>query len=435
MTKVAVTRYKDLTRWDVKTYLYTLDSNFPIVSLAPYLIENTHRVKPFEHPEQEFDILGVTNKNGIYFNETLLGSKINQPYYQVDGGDIFYNPYRVNVGSIGIVPQEFHHKYTSPAYVVFKTKSDELLSEYLLFVMKSEWFNETLRAFTSGSVRQNLTFALLGELKIPLPPLDVQQHIIDLWHTAQTSSQESLNEAERLKQEIDDYLMSKLGITVQKQEKSKVFTTRFKDLERWDVGYNMFPVYQFKKYSTQPINQILKFENREWISSYQNNTVFPYIQISDVNKENGIFKYSNVPVKEAPSRAKTLIKENDLIISLTRPNLGAFSIVDHKFNNFVVTSGFLVCNGKNIVTNYYIMHLLQSSFGINLFNKNMTGALYPAISQEDLGNFQIPLPPMEKQEEIVAHITALRSQISQLTTSAHETLSSTQEKIKNIIIK
>ena len=138
MTKVAVTRYKDLTRWDVKSYLYTFNSNYPVVSLASYLIENTTRVKPFDFPDQEFDILGVTNKNGVYFNETLLGSKINQPYYQVDGGDIFYNPYRVNVGSIGLVPQEFHHKYTSPAYVVFKTKQDELLSEYLLFIIYYE---------------------------------------------------------------------------------------------------------------------------------------------------------------------------------------------------------------------------------------------------------------------------------------------------------
>ncbi|MGL4393664.1 MAG: restriction endonuclease subunit S [Brevinema sp.] len=434
MAKIAVTQYRDLTRWDVKTYLHTLRSHYPIVSLAPYLIENRNRVKPFDYPKQEFDILGVTNKNGIYFNETLLGSQINQPYYQVDAGDIFYNPYRVNVGSVGIVPKEFHHKYTSPAYVVFKTKSDELLSEYLLIIMKSDWFNDSLRAFTSGSVRQNLTFSLLGELKIPLPPLSEQQKIVDLWNTAQSESQKCIQQAQNLKQDIDDYLMSQLGITVQKQEKAKIFTTRFKDLERWDVGYNTFPVYKFNNYELKNINQILKFENRDWKSKYSGQLLFSYIQISDVEKEKGIFNHTELKIEDAPSRAKTLVKTGDLLISLTRPNLGAFAIISENYNNFVATSGFLVCNGENIITNYYIMFLLQSSFGINLFNKHMTGALYPAISQEDLGNIKIPLPPMEKQEEIVQHISELRSQISELTKKAQHLIESTRETIKNMII-
>lgn len=123
---------RSLNRWDVKNFLYSLKSNFPLVQLEKYITENITKIKPFESPETEFDILGVNNKEGVYFNETLLGSSIKQPYYQVRSGDIFYNPYRVNVGSIGIIPQEFDLKYTSLAYVVFKTNEMQLLSQYLV---------------------------------------------------------------------------------------------------------------------------------------------------------------------------------------------------------------------------------------------------------------------------------------------------------------
>lgn len=178
MSKIQVVWFRELTRWDTKNYLNRLNSKFPLVHLKDLIIENTNKVKPFDFPHQKFDILGVTNKESVYFNETLLGSQIKQPYYQVDYGDIFYNPYRVNVGSIGIVPKEFDKKFTSPAYVVFRTNETKLNASYCVFVLKSSWFNQYLRANTKGSVRQNLSFNSLGDLQIPLPPLEIQNKIV-----------------------------------------------------------------------------------------------------------------------------------------------------------------------------------------------------------------------------------------------------------------
>lgn len=100
------------------------------------------------------------------------------------------------------------------------------------------------------------------------------------------------------------------------------------------------------------------------------------------------------------------------MISLTRPNLGAFAVVEQEYNNFVVSSGFAVVDSKNIVTNHYIKHILQSQIGIDIFNQIMSGALYPAISQGDLQNLKIPLPPLKVQEKIVAHIHKIESSIA-----------------------
>ena len=107
-----------------------------------------------------------------------------------------YNPYRVNVGSIGLVSKDFDNFYISPAYIVFgikEEKNKELLKEYIYLVLSSDWYNPILRAATSGSVRQNLTFDLLAELTIPLPPIEKQQEIVNEWL--------SLKEKERLLKE------------------------------------------------------------------------------------------------------------------------------------------------------------------------------------------------------------------------------------------
>lgn len=208
MSKVQIVWFRDLVRWDIKHYLTEFKSKFPLVHLKDYIVEKKHRIKPSNFPNETFDILGVNNKDGVYFNESLLGSRIKQPYYQVRSGEIFYNPYRVNVGSIGIVPPEFDLKYTSPAYVIFQTDETRLLSQYLVFVLKSAWFNEHLRAKTRGSVRQNLSFEALCDLQIPLPPLKIQKQIVAKIESIKAQIKALQEEEKRLKDEIEAYIYS-----------------------------------------------------------------------------------------------------------------------------------------------------------------------------------------------------------------------------------
>lgn len=484
MSKVQVVWFRDLVRWDIKHYLTEFKSKFPLVHLKDYIAEKKQRIKPSNFPNETFDILGVNNKDGVYFNESLLGSRIKQPYYQVRSGEIFYNPYRVNVGSIGIVPPEFDLKYTSPAYVIFQTDETRLLSQYLVFVLKSAWFNEHLRAKTRGSVRQNLSFEALCDLQIPLPPLEIQKQIVAKIQSIKAQIKALQDEEKRLKDEIEAYIYIALGLEKKQEAKrQKVFIVRFKDLDRWDTRHNQsiainlchtdsaschtdttspchteaiaevstniesktrfFAVAQNdnkskKDISAQydkPINtanlkalldsiptppphgwevktlgEICEIINRNWHKYYKNET-FPYIQISNVTQK-GIDGYSLIHYDNAPSRAKTLVKTGELLISLTRPNLGAFAVVEQEYNNFVVSSGFAVVDSKNIVTNHYIKHILQSQIGIDIFNQIMSGALYPAISQGDLQNLKIPLPPLSVQEKIVAHIQKIGSSIA-----------------------
>lgn len=163
-------------------------------------------------------------------------------------------------------------------------------------------------------------------------------------------------------------------------------------------------------WEVKTLGEICEIINRNWHKYYKNET-FPYIQISNVTQK-GIDGYSLIHYDNAPSRAKTLVKTGELLISLTRPNLGAFAVVEQEYNNFVVSSGFAVVDSKNIVTNHYIKHILQSQIGIDIFNQIMSGALYPAISQGDLQNLKIPLPPLKVQEKIVAHIQKIESSIA-----------------------
>lgn len=70
---------------------------------------------------------------------------------------------------------------------------------------------------------------------------------------------------------------------------------------------------------------------------------FKYIDISSIdNLTKRIIGYQEIPVNDAPSRAKYILEENDIIVSTVRPNLNAVAIVDKKYAGCIGSSGFCV---------------------------------------------------------------------------------------------
>lgn len=106
-----------------------------------------------------------------------------------------------------------------------------------------------------------------------------------------------------------------------------------------------------------------------------------------------------------------------MIIGTTRPYLKKFAIVDSEYNNNICSSGFQIINSKENNLEF-LFEYLRSDAGILQFKFYMTGALYPAITSKDLKKIKIPLPPLEVQNEIVAHITGFKKQIKQLRIAA-----------------
>ena len=172
---------QDIAKYDNLSTLRAIiesDAKYPRVRLGDYLKLSKDRVKPFNNPETRFRILGVSNTKGIFLNETKLGSEIKQVYYRVKPKEFCYNPYRVNVGSIGLNGFDYENQLISGAYVVFGTDETNLLPEFLLALFKSKQFNTYVSEKANGGVRMNFKFEYLKDWEIPLPSISDQQRIV-----------------------------------------------------------------------------------------------------------------------------------------------------------------------------------------------------------------------------------------------------------------
>lgn len=145
------------------------------------------------------------------------------------------------------------------------------------------------------------------------------------------------------------------------------------------------------------LNPITEFKEKE----------FTYIDITSVN--NVQYSIDNPKIlkgKDAPSRAKKVVKQGDIVFATTRPNLKNIAIVNKDYINPIASTGFCVLRPiETKLNNEYLFYFLTSQKLQELITPFIKGAQYPAISDKDLLSIKIPLPnSIKEQEKIVSTI-------------------------------
>ena len=77
-----------------------------------------------------------------------------------------------------------------------------------------------------------------------------------------------------------------------------------------------------------------------------------YVEISDVDEVNGVAGSEVMKFKDAPSRARRLVRDGDVILSTVRTYLRAIAAISNPPENLVVSTGFAVLRPRLINSKY-----------------------------------------------------------------------------------
>ena len=425
--------FSQLNLWDFKRYISkVVSSKYPIVKLANFINEENKKIKPFDFPEEKFEILGVNNKTGLFDAYIEDGNKINQPYKIVENGFLAYNPYRINVGSIGLKTKEQKYKYISPAYVVFSCKKD-LLPEFLYILFRTDKFNELIRENTTGSVRQTLSFSSMGQIQIPLPSLEKQKEIVDRYNAKIKLAEEQKKEAQNLEQEIDQYICETLGIKIQNQlEQNKISYLNFtslKKLSRWDVYNNKNQVlstkYNFGKLKDIIIGKPLYGAGEKGINR---KTDVRYIRITDINEDGSL---NNDVISAENVDEKYLLKENDFLIARSGNTVGKTFLYKENFGKCIY-AGYLIkftLNLRKIIPEYLLYYTKSTAYKAWI-NSNQRANAQPNINSNEYLNSPIIIPEIQIQQKLVETISLKKEKIHNLKETSEQNRQLAQEEFE-----
>jgi len=162
--------------------------------------------------------------------------------------------------------------------------------------------------------------------------------------------------------------------------------------------------------------------NAETIKKKTEPDFIHYIDISSVS--NSYYEEpKSMPYKDAPSRAKRIVKENDIIISTVRPNLRQHVLLENVGKDWVASTGFAVVSATDDFNAWYLYSFLTS----DLFNEHLVrvadGGAYPAFNPKEIEDAIIPWPSPKDLSVINSTVRSFYKKIA-LNTQINQTLES-----------
>lgn len=121
--------------------------------------------------------------------------------------------------------------------------------------------------------------------------------------------------------------------------------------------------------------------NDESLKSNTNLEKILYVDIASVSTGN-IESKTEYDYKQAPGRAKRIVKHQDIVWSCVRPNRRSYSLVWNPEENLIASTGFAVITAREIPATFLYQLVTSNEFVSYLVN-HAKGATYPAVTASD----------------------------------------------------
>ena len=177
-------------------YIEDLRKQMPCEAIGPYIqVVNESNVD-----NEVAHVQGVESSGSFMDTRANIQGVDISKYTIVNKGYIAYNPSRINIGSIAMYTND-EPCVVSPMYSVFKVIDiDKVLPEYLMLWFSRAEFQRYTWYYAAGSVRDTFDFNLMQQVEFPIPDIEIQQDIVNIFETYNT--RRDINE--KLKAQIKD---------------------------------------------------------------------------------------------------------------------------------------------------------------------------------------------------------------------------------------
>lgn len=449
------------SRFDPDIILYKkktnnfLYSTVPLKSLllsSPQYGANESSITRNDIEQPRYIRITDINEYGLLEDDLGATAETIEPKYYLRNNDILLARSGATVGKAYLHKTDIiNYDCFFAGYMIrFIVNPERIIPEYLFTYTQLKPYKDWVKAIQRTAAQPNINAEEYKSLLISLPPFDIQNLIVDKISEAYNQKQQKEAEAKTLLDSIDSYLLSELGVTFPEKDNSlqkRVFSAQFSDI----VGMRLDPLalknnisdFLTGKYKEEKIKNIaVSFKSGFGAGRQDQASVNEgVIQIRPTNiDEQGSLKFDrNVYLPDDNSYTENdFIQVDDILFNNTNSQdwVGKTAILKEEqqllYSNHITK---ITVNKSSIVPDY--LWLILNSYQKNkIFYSICTNwNNQSGVGLELLRSLPIPLPPLEKQNEIANHIKSIREQAKQLQNEAKAILEQTKKEIESMILR
>lgn len=255
-----------------------------------------------------------------------------------------------------------------------RPKQDIVLPQYLAYCLKSDFFVGSARSYAQKAVNQaSIKTSDLKNIKIPLPPISVQEEIV-----LELDSYQKIIDGAR--QVVDNY---KPNIRVDSS---------------WDL---------------KPLGQICDVRDGTHDSPKFVQDGFPLVTSKNIKNGTIILDDVNFISKEDYDKInqRSKVDKGDILMPMIG-TIGNPAIVDVEPTFAIKNVALIKFSGQEVKAKY-VLFVLNSSLFAKYIEATKRGGTQNFISLKDIRSFNIPCPAVEIQEKIIREIEEEKTIVEQ----------------------
>jgi len=304
----------------------------------------------------------------------------------VGKGDIIVSTVRPNLNGVAQVPEYLDGATASTGFCILRPRSSLIDGRFLFHWVKSPIFIADMVNKATGASYPAVSDRIVLESILPLPSLEEQKRIADI-----------LDHAESLR------------------AKRKAALAQFDELIQ-SIYFDLFgdPESNPKKFHISALAEIIQlrggfaFKSNDYV-----NEGIPLVRIGEVNrgnvaKENACF----LPYEYKDTYSQFIVKPGDMLMSLTgttgKDDYGNVILLNDTFDLYFLNQRVaLFQSDENVLDKYYLLYFLRHpKVKIKLTAKSR-GIRQANISNGDVLELKIPLPPLSLQKEFARRVESI----------------------------
>jgi len=212
----------------------------------------------------------------------------------------------------------------------------------------------------------------------------------------------SKEEIPSLTPEEQDYVAKKLNKIIELIDKRKA------QIEKLDELVKARFVELFGDLKTNPfeweIKNLLEVADIDtvMVNDYEKYANYPHIGIDSIEKNTGkLFGYRTI-AEDGVISGKYLFTDKHIIYSKIRPNLNKVAMPD--FEGLCSADAYPILPKENICLRIYLGYVMRSEFFLDYILPFSRRANMPKVNKEQLSGFNLPVPPIELQNQFATFV-------------------------------
>ena len=285
------------------------------------------------------------------------------------------------------------------------------ISPYYLFAYLSTEIARMQSERSALGIRQrNVGINDLKNIRVVLPSSNTLRLTIDNLVSQYLAE---LENSKSLYSQAENLLLEGLGLKDFKPKYELSYTANLSEafgVRRVDAGYFQ-PAYE------QVTRRVLDYQNgytpllgcveavrADFDPAKHPDNSFNYIELADIDASIGVIhSASEIKGKEAPSRARRVIRRGDVIASSVEGSLEKVALVDEEHEGSLASTGFFQFRARTIYPEVFLV-LSKSVVLQAQLKRECAGTILTAVPNESLKRILVPVLPPETQQKITSLI-------------------------------